>query len=162
MKLWQDLLNVLEIEFNYLSKLNDVMIEEQAIIIDNNAIALKEVLEKQRELLQKNFQIESYRREVLKKMVDEGYIPDDDIDINKILKFVPLVLKKKFIEIANKLKMLSFSIAELNKRNELLLNNAIKIIDDELRLFTLNGDKTLYRKDGEFKENVLNIINRKI
>lgn len=160
---WNDLLHTLQIEMDHLDRLKKNLLRQQDFIIMNQSSLLKESLEQEKEILNKNFQVEQYRLQLMNRMNDSGIIPKKDLSIDQLSPYVPEELKLEFMALKNKIKGAAFELEEINTRNRLMINRTLQWVGEEFKILTQNPDRATYHQNGDWVDNQrLSVFNKQV
>jgi len=157
---WDDLKKSLKNELEIMNQLKLNLLSQQGLIINHQAEKLKDYISEQQLILEKCNQSEQYRLKIMKKIEETGGIPSFLINVKQLFQYCPKIHLTDLKEWTRKLKLAAFDVHSVNRQNQMLLNNAIHLIDEELSLFTLSKEKNLYHRSGEIhntqRRNLLN------
>ncbi len=152
--LMENLLMVLEKENSEYERLVELSTQKRQIIIDGNVPGLGEITNMEQDITSNIKNLENKREEVIKDMAIVLSKDANELTLTNMIAFLNNQPKEqeKIRAIQTKLKDTIGRMVEINKQNEILIQQALEMVEFDLTLFrsmrqaptTANYDKNAY------------------
>lgn len=152
--LMENLLTILEKENSEYEHLLELSTEKRQIIIDGNIPGLEDITSREQDITSNIKNLENKREEVLNDMAIVLSKDAKDLTLTNMIAFLNKQPKEqqKLIDIRAKLKSTLTRMADMNQQNEVLLRQALEMVEFDLTLFksmrqaptTANYDRNAY------------------
>lgn len=152
--LMENLLMVLEKENSEYERLVELSTQKRQIIIDGNVPGLGEITSKEQDITSNIKNLENKREEVIKDMAIVLSKDANELTLTNMIAFLNNQPKEqeKLRAIQAKLKSTIGRMVDINKQNEILIQQALEMVEFDLTLFksmrqaptTANYDKNAY------------------
>lgn len=152
--LMENLLMVLEKENSEYERLVELSTQKRQIIIDGNVPGLGEITSKEQDITSNIKNLENKREEVIKDMAIVLSKDANELTLTNMIAFLNNQPKEqeKLRAIQTKLKDTIGRMVDINKQNEILIQQALEMVEFDLTLFksmrqaptTANYDKNAY------------------
>lgn len=135
--LMEDFMDVLELENREYERLTELSVEKRQIIIDGNVPALEDMTGKEQEITSNLKNLENRREQVVKDMAIVLSKDPSELTITNMIAFLNKQPKEqeKLQSIREKLKETLAKMADINTQNEILLTQAMEMVEFDLTLF---------------------------
>lgn len=135
--LMEDFIDILEKENEEYKRLNELSIEKRQIIIDGNVPALEDMTGREQEVTSNLKNLENKRKQVIEDMAIVLSKDPKDLTITNMIAFLNKQPKEqqKLKSIRKTLKETLEKMADINTQNEILLNQAMEMVEFDLTLF---------------------------
>lgn len=135
--LMEDFIDILEKENEEYKRLNELSIEKRQIIIDGNVPALEDMTGREQEVTSNLKNLENKRKQVIEDMAIVLSKDPKDLTITNMIAFLNKQPKEqqKLKSIRETLKETLEKMADINTQNEILLNQAMEMVEFDLTLF---------------------------
>lgn len=135
--LMEDFMDVLEQENREYERLTELSVEKRQIIIDGNVPALEDMTGKEQEITSNLKNLENRREQVVKDMAIVLSKDPSELTITNMIAFLNKQPKEqeKLQTIREKLKETLAKMADINTQNEILLTQAMEMVEFDLTLF---------------------------
>ena len=135
--LMEDFIDILEKENEEYKRLNELSIEKRQIIIDGNVPALEDMTGREQEVTSNLKNLENKRKQVIEDMAIVLSKDPKDLTITNMIAFLNKQPKEqqKLQSIRKTLKETLEKMADINTQNEILLNQAMEMVEFDLTLF---------------------------
>lgn len=135
--LMEDFMDVLEQENREYERLTELSVEKRQIIIDGNVPALEDMTGKEQEITSNLKNLENRREQVVKDMAIVLSKDPSELTITNMIAFLNKQPKEqeKLQSIREKLKETLAKMADINTQNEILLTQAMEMVEFDLTLF---------------------------
>lgn len=135
--LMEDFIDILEKENEEYEHLSQLSIEKRQIIIDGNVLALEDMTGKEQEVTSNLKNLENKRKQVIEDMAIVLSKDPKDLTITNMIAFLNKQPEeqKKLVSIRERLKETLAKMADINAQNEILLNQAMEMVEFDLTLF---------------------------
>lgn len=135
--LMENLLTVLEKENSEYERLIELSTEKRQIIIDGNVPGLEEITSREQDITSNIKNLDNKRAEVINDMAIVLSKDAKDLTLTNMIAFLNKQPQEqeKLRAIRDKLKDTLGRMAEINKQNELLLQQALEMAEFDLTLF---------------------------
>lgn len=135
--LMEDFMEILEKENEEYEHLTELSLEKRQIIIDGNVPALEDITGREQEITSNLKSLENKREEVVKDMAIVLSKDPKELTVTNMIAFLNKQPQEqqKLQEIRERLKTTIQSMTDINRENEVLLNQAIEMVEFDLTLF---------------------------
>lgn len=135
--LMEDFMEILEKENEEYEHLTELSLEKRQIIIDGNVPALEDITGREQEITSNLKNLENKREEVVKDMAIVLSKDPKELTVTNMIAFLNKQPQEqqKLQEIRERLKTTIQSMTDINRENEVLLNQAIEMVEFDLTLF---------------------------
>lgn len=128
------LIEILNIEYDYLNELNHLVLEKKEAIIKNNIEKITELLERDREIIAEINLQEKERLEIFYRLEELYKLNKGDLTFSELKNVFPDLWERELFEIREKLLKIIEDIHKGNEKNRVLISEAVKINDFSLAL----------------------------
>lgn len=130
-------MEILEKENEEYEHLTELSLEKRQIIIDGNVPALEDITGREQEITSNLKNLENKREEVVKDMAIVLSKDPKELTVTNMIAFLNKQPQEqqKLQEIRERLKTTIQSMTDINRENEVLLNQAIEMVEFDLTLF---------------------------
>lgn len=135
--LMEDFMDILEKENGEYERLTELSTQKRQIIIDGNVPALEDITNKEQDITSNIKNLEKRRIEVVNDMAIVLSKDPRDLTVTNMIAFLNKQPKEqqKLKEIKEKLRSTLEKMAEINQQNEVLLKQALEMVEFDLTLF---------------------------
>lgn len=135
--LMEEFMEVLEKENGEYDSLTELSTQKRQIIINGDVSALEDITNQEQEVASKLLNLENKRKEIVNDMAIVLSKDPKDLTVTNIIAFLNKQPQEqqKLREIKERLKASLDKMAEINNQNEMLLNQAIEMVEFDLTLF---------------------------
>lgn len=135
--LMEDFMEVLEKENGEYERLTELSREKRQIIINGDIPALQEITEREQEVTGTIKNLENKREQVVKDMSIVLSKKPSELTVTNMIAFLNKQPREqqKLRELKVKLRSTLDEMADINKQNEILLKQAIEMVEFDLTLF---------------------------
>ncbi len=156
-----ELLSALEKKYNLFKELAE---EKQEHLVENDLVALNEVVEKEEKVMKSIEELEDRRSELTDKLAE--MTGEDEINVSTILEFISGSRRRRLANLQETLQSLLEDVSRLNDQNRQLLLDAMKFNEFSLKLMMQGaGEDGIYSADGDTvkkdEQQSRNIIDRR-
>lgn len=152
--LMENLLSILDRENSEYEHLIELSTAKRQIIIDGNIPGLEEITDREQDITSNIKNLENKRREVINDMAIVLSKDAKDLTLTNMIAFLNKQPKEqeKLRDIQGRLRETIEKMVEINQQNEVLLRQALEMVEFDLTLFksmrqaptTANYDKNAY------------------
>lgn len=152
--LMENLLTILETENSEYERLIELSQKKKQVIIDGNIPGLEEITDKEQNITGNIKNLENRRIEIMNDMAIVLSKDAKDLTLTNMIAFLNKQPheQQRLQEIRDKLKETLRKMGEINQQNEMLLQQALEMVEFDLTLFksmrqaptTANYDKNAY------------------
>lgn len=135
--LMEDFIDILEKENGEYERLTELSIEKRQIIIDGDIPALEDMTGKEQEITSNLKNLEKKREEVVKDMSIVLSKDPKELTITNMIAFLNKQPEEqqKLQSVRERLRETLTKMADINSQNEILLNQAMEMVEFDLTLF---------------------------
>lgn len=135
--LMEDFMDILEKENGEYERLTELSIQKRQIIIDGDVPALEDMTGREQEITSNLKNLENKREQVVKDMAIVLSKDPKELTITNMIAFLNKQPEeqKKLQSIREKLKSTLTKMADINTQNEILLTQAMEMVEFDLTLF---------------------------
>lgn len=135
--LMEDFMDILEKENGEYERLTELSTQKRQIIIDGNVPALEDITNKEQDITSNIKNLEKRRIEVVNDMAIVLSKDPRDLTVTNMIAFLNKQPKEqqKLKEIKEKLRSTLEKMADINQQNEVLLKQALEMVEFDLTLF---------------------------
>lgn len=135
--LMEDFMSILEQENGEYQRLAELSHEKRQIIIDGDIPALEEITNREQEITSILKNLENKREEVVKDMSIVLSKEPEELTITNMIAFLNKQPKEqqKLIKLRERLRDTLQNMADINRKNEILLHQAMEMAEFDLTLF---------------------------
>lgn len=135
--LMEDFIEILEKENEEYESLSELSTEKRQIIIDGDISGLEEITGREQEITSNLKNLENKREEVVKDMAIVLSKDPKELTVTNMIAFLNKQPQEqeKLRTIREKLKTTIQNMADINQQNEILLNQAMEMVEFDLTLF---------------------------
>lgn len=135
--LMEDFIDILEKENGEYERLVELSVEKRQIIIDGDVPALEDMTGREQEITSNLKNLEKKREEVVKDMSIVLSKEPKDLTITNMIAFLNKQPEEqqKLQSVRERLKETLTKMADINTQNEILLNQAMEMVEFDLTLF---------------------------
>lgn len=135
--LMEDFMDVLEKENVEYEQLTELSLEKRQIIIDGDIPALEEITGREQEITSNLKNLENKREQVVKDMAIVLSKEPEELTITNMIAFLNKQPEEqqKLQDIRKRLKETLAKMADINTQNEVLLTQAMEMVEFDLTLF---------------------------
>lgn len=145
----EQLILVLDKEFESYERYRILANEKTQIIIDGDTSKLDKITIKEEQLIEELKKFDMVRNLIIGNFLKENNM-DRVEDLGDIIHLVEDKYKEKLFHLRNKLKENLLEIQRINKLNEDLINNSLDYLDFNMNLFTsLRSSQIIYDKKDD-------------
>lgn len=133
----EDFIDILEKENGEYERLTELSIEKRQIIIDGDIPALEDMTGKEQEITSNLKNLEKKREEVVKDMSIVLSKDPKELTITNMIAFLNKQPEEqqKLQSVRERLRETLTKMADINSQNEILLNQAMEMVEFDLTLF---------------------------
>lgn len=133
----EDFMDILEKENGEYERLTELSIQKRQIIIDGDVPALEDMTGREQEITSNLKNLENKREQVVKDMAIVLSKDPKELTITNMIAFLNKQPEeqKKLQSIREKLKSTLTKMADINTQNEILLTQAMEMVEFDLTLF---------------------------
>lgn len=149
-----ELIRVLSLEKQLYEELTELAKAKQQVIIDNDVDKLTGYLSDEEQLIKEIEDIERKRRQVVVKLCTKLDISDKELSFSKLREYLDEQAKTQLDEFKTSLLEVLEELLSVNETNRMLVEEAMKLNDFTLRLFTqaIKPSISTYDKSGDDTE----------
>ncbi|WP_242939867.1 flagellar protein FlgN [Roseburia sp. 499] len=135
--LMEDFIDVLEKENEEYERLTELSTEKRQIIINGDVPALEDMTGKEQEITSNLKNLENRRQQVVKDMAIVLSKKPEELTITNMIAFLDKQPEEqqKLQDIRERLKATLTQMADINTQNEILLTQAMEMVEFDLTLF---------------------------
>lgn len=135
--LMEDFIDVLEKENEEYERLTELSTEKRQIIINGDVPALEDMTGKEQEITSNLKNLENRRQQVVKDMAIVLSKKPEELTITNMIAFLDKQPEEqqKLQDIRERLKATLTKMADINTQNEILLTQAMEMVEFDLTLF---------------------------
>lgn len=135
--LMEDFIDVLEKENEEYERLTELSTEKRQIIINGDVPALEDMTGKEQEITSNLKNLENKRQQVVKDMAIVLSKKPEELTITNMIAFLDKQPEEqqKLQDIRERLKATLTKMADINTQNEILLTQAMEMVEFDLTLF---------------------------
>lgn len=133
-KLFDELINVLDEEFNVYSDIYKISKEKTAVIVDGNIDELEKMVQAEQKLIIKVTQIENEREIITYKLSKILQMKPDEITLSALIDNAEEPKKDRLMKQQQGLNKLVSELVELNDLNSRLIRNSLDYINFSINL----------------------------
>lgn len=136
-RLMEDFIDVLEKENEEYERLTELSTEKRQIIINGDVPALEDMTGKEQEITSNLKNLENKREQVVKDMAIVLSKKPEELTITNMIAFLDKQPEEqqKLQDIRERLKATLTKMADINTQNEILLTQAMEMVEFDLTLF---------------------------
>lgn len=153
-ELVNNLINILQKEYDYYQTLCDLACAKKEALINNNVEELAQLVEKDTEKIELVQQLEEKRNNILANFSQELGL-EKEVKLNNLLKEIPKPYQNKLKNIRKKLLKVIEEFQQINEENRVLLEEAI-----ELNSFSFKMMANIVEPDSQTYDNTNNNNNK--
>lgn len=135
--LMEDFMDILEKENGEYERLTELSLQKRQIIIDGDVPALEDMTGREQEITSNLKNLENKREQVVKDMAIVLSKDPEELTITNMIAFLNKQPEEqqKLQSIRERLKSTLTKMADINTQNEILLNQAMEMVEFDLTLF---------------------------
>lgn len=135
--LMEDFMDILEKENGEYERLTELSIQKRQIIIDGDVPALEDMTGREQEITSNLKNLENKREQVVRDMAIVLSKDPEELTITNMIAFLNKQPEEqqKLQSIRERLKSTLTKMADINTQNEILLNQAMEMVEFDLTLF---------------------------
>lgn len=135
--LMEDFMDILEKENGEYERLTELSVQKRQIIIDGDVPALEDMTGREQEITSNLKNLENKREQVVKDMAIVLSKDPEELTITNMIAFLNKQPEEqqKLQSIRERLKSTLTKMADINTQNEILLNQAMEMVEFDLTLF---------------------------
>lgn len=135
--LMEDFIDILEKENGEYERLTELSVQKRQIIIDGDVPALEDMTGREQEITSNLKNLENKREQVVRDMAIVLSKDPEELTITNMIAFLNKQPEEqqKLQSIRERLKSTLTKMADINTQNEILLNQAMEMVEFDLTLF---------------------------
>lgn len=135
--LMEDFMDILEKENGEYERLTELSVQKRQIIIDGDVPALEDMTGREQEITSNLKNLENKREQVVRDMAIVLSKDPEELTITNMIAFLNKQPEEqqKLQSIRERLKSTLTKMADINTQNEILLNQAMEMVEFDLTLF---------------------------
>ncbi|MFW6386514.1 MAG: flagellar protein FlgN [Bacillota bacterium] len=156
------LMEILEEERDSFQILLEIAEDKKEKIIENEVEVLKEKVEKENDVISQLEDLEERRVDLVEELSAELGIEGDEIKYSRLIEELPGAWKEKLQPLRQELLSTIDEVHSQNQQNKMLIQEALKLNNFSMHVFTKIMDSDIYNDKGAAKNNASrHIIDRR-
>ncbi|MFC1528394.1 flagellar export chaperone FlgN [Candidatus Latescibacterota bacterium] len=146
-----EITDILKREIRSFNTILELLTLEEKSLVECDTNALADILERQEDVLSSIACLERSRMDVLKKIAEQTGQDPDTLTVSVLAESVEGAIKKEFIESGHILAHLNEDIQRKRATNTMLINQAIMLVDSDIRVI-LNAANRLENREAVYTQ----------
>lgn len=151
MKMWEELIDIIEALTKIYSKMLELNESKRKAILAIDMKTLDELIDEEHKLINEVMGNEQKRQHILQKMMQKKVLHDETATFKQLVKLCPIEKEEKFVSANKELSDIVKKTTELNDSNRMLMQGALTAVNVNLNSLMQVKSEPDYGQDGQQK-----------